>query len=70
LACEHPSITQRSTVWAETFWLRQSGGTYEPATAGSAVALSRVLEEQTESWTCDECGASVSVGGDGRLEAV
>jgi hypothetical protein len=45
--CEHESITHLSNVVAETYWQRTTSGTYELATAGSAVALSRVLEEQT-----------------------
>jgi hypothetical protein len=68
--CEHESITQLSNVVAETYWQRTSDGTYEVATVAAPVALSRVLQEQTESWTCDECGASIAVGGDGRLETV
>jgi hypothetical protein len=68
--CKHRSITQLSNVVAETYWQRTSDGTYEPATEASPVALSRVLEEQTDSWTCDECGDAVVIGADGRLEPV
>jgi hypothetical protein len=67
--CEHTMITQLSNVVAETYWQRTSDGTYEPASAAGPVALSRVLEEQTEAWTCDACGAAIAVGGDGRLES-
>lgn len=42
-----------------TIWLRSSSGTYEP----QQLPCSKVIDEETESWVCAECGAPVSPGG-------
>jgi hypothetical protein len=57
--CEHERLKQVSTVVAETFWNRQPSGSYEPEPAGP-ICLSRIVEEQTESFTCEDCGEPVS----------
>jgi hypothetical protein len=57
--CEHKRISQLSTVWAETYWVRQPDGSYEPEPAGP-ICISRVISEETESWKCDECGAAIA----------
>jgi hypothetical protein len=68
--CEHETITQLSNVVAETYWMRTATGVYELATAAQPVALSRVLAEDTASWTCDSCGTALAVDPDGRLQVL
>lgn len=58
-ACTHEELLQYSTIHAMTIWLRSSSGTYEP----QQLPCSKVIDEETESWVCAECGAPVSPGG-------
>lgn len=52
--CLHLQLTQVSTLLAETTWTRQGNGTYSPDEA-----ITKVLDEETEWFECDDCGARI-----------
>jgi hypothetical protein len=59
VSCTHERLSQISNVVAETFWIRQADGSYEPEPVGP-ICLTRIVEEQTESFTCEDCGEPIS----------
>lgn len=50
--CSHENLVQLSTIYARTSWTRQDDGSYTP----DEVPCSKVLEEETTEWRCNDCG--------------
>jgi len=62
-ACTHETLIQTSKLYVRWYWSREADGSYDPDDT-----YSKVLDEETIDFECADCGMSVSLDGDCKLE--